>query len=66
MHTVSLLEKLATTVHHDSAIHTWLSEQPAAIQHAFQTNDANALKNHLGSGMTLYLADRTTVVDLSL
>lgn len=63
MHTLTLLEKLATHAHYRIPVQDMISEQTPQIQIAFQTNDSSLLKTELGSSPT-QLADRTTVVQL--
>lgn len=59
---ITLLEQLATNVHHNISVRAAIKEQSNEIQKAFLTNDATLLKNQLGC--TLNLADKTDIVQI--
>ncbi|MBN9226262.1 MULTISPECIES: hypothetical protein [Legionella] len=62
MSIVTLLEQLATTVHHKINLDTLLKDEPSIIQKAFIDNNATYLKSNLNENIAL--ADRTTIFEI--
>ncbi|MCW8409599.1 hypothetical protein OQJ13_11520 [Legionella sp. PATHC035] len=62
MSIVTLLEQLASTVHHKINLDLLLKDEPSTIQKAFLYNDAAYFKNNLNEDKAL--ADRTTIFEI--